>query len=115
MQHRNKLGVFSFDDDVQPSHMKLIVSNVMGQYFNPKSGEPRLVDEEDCVNFIKERCGQVLSDVPFDLVINEDVRKEEIDNSWMESLAPKFEQAAVAFELFAKNIANAFAKIVVPQ
>lgn len=74
MIYRNKLGTFTFDDLVQPAHMKLIVQNVTGQYLNPKKGEPRLDDEASCYLFIQERCGNVLSGIEFELEINENVR-----------------------------------------
>lgn len=70
MDYRNALGTFTFDDNVQDSHMKLIVQNVTGQYLNPKKGEPELTDEESCYEFIRERCGNVLAGVGFELDIN---------------------------------------------
>lgn len=70
MDYRNALGTFTFDDNVQESHMKLIVQNVTGQYLNPKKGEPELTDEESCYEFIRERCGNVLAGVGFELDIN---------------------------------------------
>lgn len=70
MDYRNALGTFTFDDNVQDSHMKLIVQNVTGQYLNPKKGEPELTDEESCYEFIRERCGNVLGGIGFELDIN---------------------------------------------
>lgn len=70
---RNKLGTFEFDDNVQLSHARLIAATVMGQYYNPKRGEPYLTDEESCYNFIRERCSAVLALIGFELVINENV------------------------------------------
>lgn len=70
MDYRNALGTFTFDDNVQDSHMKLIVQNVTGQYLNPKKGEPELTDEESCYEFIRERCGNVLDGIGFELDIN---------------------------------------------
>lgn len=70
MDYRNALGTFTFDDNVQDSHMKLIVQNVTGQYLNPKKGEPELTDEESCYEFIRERCGNVLAGIGFELDIN---------------------------------------------
>lgn len=78
MNYKNKLGVFTFDDDLQESHMKLIVQNVTGQYLNPKKGEPYLTDEESCYAFIRERCGNVLAGVGFELEINEDMRNIDV-------------------------------------
>jgi len=74
MNYRNKLGTFTFDDDVQEAHMKLIVQNVTGQYLSPKKGEPDLTDEESCYEFIRERCGNVLAGIGFEIEINQDVR-----------------------------------------
>ena len=78
MDYRNKLGMFIFDDDVQESHMKLVVQNVTGQYLNPKKGEPHLTDEESCYAYIRERCGNVLAGVGFELEINEDMRNIDV-------------------------------------
>lgn len=78
MNYKNKLGTFVFDDDVLPTHMKLVVQNVTGQYLNPKKGEPELTDEESCYAFIRERCGNVLAGIGFELEINEDMRNIDV-------------------------------------
>ena len=74
MDYRNKLGVFTFDDDTQESHIKLVACTAMGQYLNPKPGTRALSDEESIYEFILNDCGNVLALVGFDIVINEDVR-----------------------------------------
>ena len=79
MDYRNKLGIFSFDDDLSPTLMTLVASTVMGQYLNPKPGEPDLHSEQSCYDFIRERCGNVLSQIGFELVINHDVRKRDLE------------------------------------
>lgn len=71
MDYRNKLGVFTFDDDLSPTLMELVACTVMGQYFNPKPGEPTLTSPQSCYDYIRERCGNVLSAVGFDLYIYE--------------------------------------------
>lgn len=78
MDYRNKLGVFTFDDDLSPTIAELVACTVMGQYFNPKPGEPDLHSEQSCYDFIRERCGNVLAAVGFDLRINDNVRKVNI-------------------------------------
>ena len=79
MDYRNKLGIFSFDDDLSETLALLVASTVMGQYLNPKPGEPELHSEQSCYDFIRERCGNVLSAVGFELQINHDVRKRDLD------------------------------------
>jgi hypothetical protein len=74
MDYRNKLGIFSFDDDTQESHMKLIVQTITGQYLNKKQGQPTLTDEESCYSYIREGCSNVLAGVGFDLKIHESER-----------------------------------------
>ena len=77
MDYRNKLGIFSFDDDLSETLALLVASTVMGQYLNPKPGEPELHSEQSCYDFIRERCGNVLGAVGFELQINHDVRKRD--------------------------------------
>lgn len=78
MDYRNKLGVFTFDDDLSPTLAELVACTVMGQYLNPKPGEPDLHSEQSCYDFIRERCGNVLSGIGFDLVIRDEVRKIDV-------------------------------------
>ena len=78
MDYRNKLGIFTFDDDLSPTIAELIACTVMGQYFSPKPGEPDLHSEQSCYDFIRERCGMVLAGVGFELVIRDEVRKIDI-------------------------------------
>ena len=75
MDYRNKLGIFSFNDDLSETLALLVASTVMGQYLNPKPGEPSLHNEQSCMDFIRERCGNVLSQIGFELQINHDMRK----------------------------------------
>lgn len=79
MDYRNKLGVFTFDDDLSPTLAELVACTVMGQYFNPKPGEPNLHSEQSCYDFIRERCGNVLCGIGFDLVIRDEVRQRDYD------------------------------------
>jgi hypothetical protein len=114
MIYRNKLGTFSFDDDVQESHMKLIVQNVTGQYLNARPGEPRLTDEESCYEFIRERCGNVLAGVGFDLEIAHDVRvwtKEQLVAKKIRDFDAKIQQVATGLKSVAENMREAAEKI----
>jgi len=114
MNYRNKLGTFTFDDDVQESHMKLIVQNVTGQYLIPKKGEPELTDEESCFEFIRERCGNVLSAIGFELVINEDVRiwtKEQLVAKKIRDFDAKIQQVVTGFKGMAESMREAAEKI----
>jgi hypothetical protein len=70
---KNKLGSFEFDDEVSETHATLIAATVMGQWFNPKPGEPKLSDEQSIYAFIRERCGNVLSPIGFDFEFNPNV------------------------------------------
>jgi hypothetical protein len=79
MDYRNKLGIFTFDDDLSPTIAELIACTVMGQYFSPKPGEPSLHSEQSCYDFIRERCGMVLAGVGFDLVIRDEVRERDYE------------------------------------
>ena len=79
MDYRNKLGIFSFDDDLSPTLAELIACTVMGQYLNPKPGEPSLHSEQSCYDFIRERCGNVLSGIGFELQINDNMRQRDHD------------------------------------
>ena len=110
MDYRNKLGMFTFDDDTQESHMKLIVQNITGQYLNPKQGEPNLTDEESCYDFIRDCCGNTLGGIIFSIVINEDVRQytksqmankkiREFDQKVKESLIPAISNLQKATEI----------------
>ena len=103
MIYRNKLGTFSFDDNVQESHMKLIVQTITGQYLAPKPREPELTDEQSCYDYILSGGGQVLAAVPFDLEINEDVRvytKAQLKVKKIKDFDEKIEKAATAFKTF---------------
>ena len=114
MNYRNKLGVFSFDDDVQESHMKLIVQNVTGQYLIPKKGEPELTDEESCYEFIRERCGNVLSGIGFELEINDDVRiwtKEQLVAKKIRDFDVKIQQVRNTFKDAGSSIRETTSKI----
>src|SRR5688572_5088629 len=114
MNYRNKLWTFTFEDDVQESHMKLIVQNVTGQYLNPKKGEPELTDEESCYEFIRERCGNVLSAIGFELVINEDVRiwtKEQLVAKKIRDFDAKIQQVVTGFKGMAESMREAAEKI----
>jgi hypothetical protein len=118
MNYRNKLGTFTFDDDVQESHMKLIVQNVTGQYLIPKKGEPELTDEESCYAFIRERCGNVLSTVGFELEINEDVRiwtKEQLVAKKIRDFDAKIQQVRNAFKDAAETIKDVAERFDVPE
>lgn len=84
MDFRNKLGVFTFDDDLSPTLVQLVAATVMGQYFSPKPGEPDLHNEQSCYDFIRERCGNVLCAVGFELTIRDEVRKTDF-NAQMEA------------------------------
>ena len=90
--------------------MKLIVQNVTGQYLIPKKGEPELTDEESCYEFIRERCGNVLSGIGFDLEINEDVRvwtKEQLVAKKIRDFDAKIQQVRNAFKDAADAISTA--------
>jgi hypothetical protein len=67
---KNKLGSFEFDDEISETHATLIAATVMGQWYNPKPGEPKLSDEQSIYAFFRERCGNVLSSIGFDFEFN---------------------------------------------
>jgi hypothetical protein len=58
---KNKLGSFEFDDEISETHATLIAATVMGQWYNPKPGEPKLSDEQSIY---------ALSSIGFDFEFN---------------------------------------------
>lgn len=110
MDYRNKLGVFTFDDNTSTTIVELIACTVMGQYLNPKQGEPELTDEQSCYNFIMERCGQVIASVPFELAINDNVRvwtKEQLRAKRIRDFDQRVQDLKQGFEDAGKRIKKA--------
>lgn len=66
----SKLGRFTFDANVPLSLAKLLRDSVTGQFFNPRTNEPRLHTEEDCQDYARNHLSKTLGEVPFDLEIN---------------------------------------------
>jgi hypothetical protein len=83
---KNKLGSFEFDDEVSETHATLIAATVMGQWYNPKPGEPKLSDEQSIYAFIRERCGNVLSPIGFDFEFNPNVIERKQLDRLMEAI-----------------------------
>jgi hypothetical protein len=84
---KNKLGSFEFDEEVSETHATLIAATVMGQWYNPKPGEPKLSDEQSIYAFIRERCGNVLSPIGFDFEFNPNVIEREMLDRLTDAIA----------------------------
>jgi len=65
----NKLGTFTFHEDIPLVLAKLIRDTITGQWFNPKPGEPLLTSVQSCYNYILSSDSRVLSVIPFKLTI----------------------------------------------
>jgi len=65
----NKLGTFTFNEDVSLTLAKLIRDIITGQWFNPKPGEPILTSVQSCYNYILSSDSRILSVIPFKLTI----------------------------------------------
>lgn len=66
-----KMGTFTFDKNVMISKAKRIRDEVMGQFFDPKAGLPRLRTERDIESFVRNAHHlKDVSDVPFEVRIS---------------------------------------------
>lgn len=65
-----KLGHFTFDSHVVLSKAKLIRDSVTGQYFNPKSDEPKIKTVDDAFDFVGHHIAGDLKYIPFEVVFH---------------------------------------------
>lgn len=71
------LGTFTFSRRTSLAVAKLVRDTVMGQFFNPKPGEPKLKTEVDCQEFIRNHPSHTIANVGFDLEFSENVLREQ--------------------------------------
>lgn len=62
-----RMGNFTFDKDILLSKAKLIRDSVVGQFFNPKPNEPRIRNEQDAHDYVRNHLGRDLEWIPFEL------------------------------------------------
>lgn len=65
-----KLGHFTFDSHVVLSKAKLIRDSITGQYFNPKSDEPKIKTVDDALEFVSHHIAGDLKYIPFEVVFH---------------------------------------------
>ena len=65
MRYSTKLGTFQFAEGTRKSVARLVVDTVLGQWYNPQPGEPKLKGAMDCQTFIKARSSNTLAGTQF--------------------------------------------------
>lgn len=59
------IGRLIFDDDTELIHAQLVRDTLLGQILNPQPGTARIHSEQNCYDFIRNECGNVLAAVKF--------------------------------------------------
>lgn len=64
------VGKFTFEDDVQLSHAKLVRDSVVGQMLAPKTRTMRVETEDEAYAFIRAYESDVISKIAFELELS---------------------------------------------
>jgi hypothetical protein len=67
---RSKMGTFIFDKGVPLVKAKLIRDSITGQFFNPRSNEPRIRTEKDAEEYARHHLSSSLAEIPFEVHIH---------------------------------------------
>lgn len=59
------IGRLIFDDDTELIHAQLVRDTLLGQILNPQPGTARIHSEQNCYDFIRNECGNILAAVKF--------------------------------------------------
>lgn len=60
-----RIGRLVFAEGTELSHARLVRDTLLGQVLNPQPGTARIHSEQNCYDFIKNECGNVLAAVKF--------------------------------------------------
>jgi hypothetical protein len=69
MKLTSAIGNFFFDENVPISLAKLVRDTVVVTVRTPKTGDPRITDEDSARAFIRNSNSQQLAKIDFDLVL----------------------------------------------